>query len=503
MTGRARAQQVVVIGVGQLRHNRDRTVDDAREPMDLLLTAAHRCAADAGLDPAVLRELDLLDVVQIVSWNYHDAAAAAAHRLGATNAVTSTSGVGGHQPVARLLDLARRLGDGEGGLALLAGAEAQSSLDALAKAGVANPWPRDPGGMREFPREVGGTERMWDLGLVAPIRVYPLFENRLRAELGQSFAESQDWSARLYSAFSEIATTNDAAWNPTPATPAEIRTVGPDNRMICFPYPLRMNAFAGVDQAAAVLLATAETADALGVPAHRRIAVVAGAEAADSEDVLDRPGFGASPGLDAVLDRALARAGRDVADLDVIDLYSCFPVVPKLAALHLDATDRPVTATGGLSSFGGPHNDYSTHALVATVRALRAASGTGLVYANGEYLTRHAAVVLSSDVTATGAPVVDPVDPAPPGPAAPAYLDGYTGAVTVETYTVEYDRTGEPARAYVVARTPRGERTAARASRADAHTLAMLVDEDVEPVGRGGSVVAVDGRRTFVADRSA
>ena len=54
--------------------------------------------------------------------------------------------------------------------------------------------------------------------------------------------------------------------------------------------------------------------------------------------------------------------------LSVVDLYSCFPIVPKLGSLHLGLDRVELSATGGLSSFGGPHNNYSSHAIVAVTR---------------------------------------------------------------------------------------------------------------------------------------
>ena len=44
---------------------------------------------------------------------------------------------------------------------------------------------------------------------------------------------------------------------------------------------------------------------------------------------------------------------------------SCFPIVPKLASLHLGIPvyggKRPTTLLGGLTSFGGAGNNYSMH----------------------------------------------------------------------------------------------------------------------------------------------
>jgi acetyl-CoA C-acetyltransferase len=492
----AGGQEVVIIGVGQLRSNRHRSVEDAREPLDLIQDAVGTCLADAGLRPDALGQLDSIDVVQIVSWDYKDAAADLAARLGVQQARCATSAVGGHQPVAVLADIAARLSRGEGRMALLCGGEAQSSVDLLTRQGTDAGWTRNPGGPTEFPREVGGTNRMWDLALVGPIRVYPLWENRLRYELGQSFEAAQAWSGRLYSEFSAVAAANDAAWDPQARPPAEITTVTDNNRMICYPYPLRMNANPKVDQAAAILIATADAADDLGVAPAKRIHVWSAATAADCEDVLERQSYASSPGLNYVLDQCLELAQLQLDAVGELDIYSCFPIVPKLAALHLQTADRPLSLTGGLSSFGGPHNDYSSHALVATTRTLRERGGAGLVYANGEYLTMHAAVVLSTEARPGGPQLASSLEMS----GETAYDDSYAGAVVIETFSVEFGRDGAPVRGCVVGQSSAGTRTAARVAKGDAATLAGLVSADREAIGRPGRIELADGRRQFVLD---
>ncbi|MEU7811344.1 acetyl-CoA acetyltransferase [Pseudonocardia sp. NPDC049154] len=497
MSGAGSGGPVVVIGVGQLRNNRGKDPAQALEPVELIRRAVFAAAADAGLPEGALGEVDALGVVQVVSWNYDDAGAAVAEAVGARRAKTSVSEVGGHQPVAVLTELARSVATGEAELAVVCGGEAQSSVEllgAVKEPEKAEHWSHSPGGPGTFTRATGGTERMWDLGLVGPIRIYPLWENRLRHDLGQGFAESQAWSAEMYSRFSEVAVGNEAAWNTEALTADQIAEVGPKNRMICFPYPLRMNALNRVDQAAAVILAGPAAADRLGVPADKRVYLRAAAVDEDCEDVLERESYGRSPGLERSLDAVLGSAGTTAEALDVVDLYSCFPIVPKLGALHLGlGRDRELSATGGLTSFGGAHNNYSAHALVAVVRRLREGGGSGLVYANGEYLTKHAAVVLDREPVPEFRWSTATTDEH--GPV--AVDDTLTGPLEIETFTVEFDREGNPARGYVIGRSPAGTRTGVRVSKSDQATLNALVDPESDPIGRTGRVVAEGERRLF------
>lgn len=475
----------VVVAVHDLRNNTERSVEAAAEPAEL---AARAVRGALGTLPASAAGLvDALSVVSVVSWAYDDLPAEIAARAGITPRISEHTDVGGNRPVELLDRAAARVTRGQTTCEVICGAEAARSVQVLAKAGVTPPWTMSPGGRARLGKAKAGTERMWRHGVVGPPRVYPLYENRLRHDLGQSFAEAHRWSAEMYADFSVVAAGNPAAWDHGRVRSAEeIAEIGPANRMISWPYPLLMNAMPAVDQAAAVVVMTATKARELGIDEAGLVHVWGGAGSADSTDVLDRTSYGRAPALEAVLDTVLDRAGLTPDDIDAWDLYSCFPVVPKIAALHLGlGREVRLTQTGGLTAFGGPANNYSMHAIAATTRAMRRGASFGLVYGNGEYLTKHHAVVLSAQPHPDGYCGVDgPVTPYPA--TAPTFADVGSGPVTVETYTVEFDREGSPEVGTVIVRDVDGRRLAATSR--DAATLAWLTDPDVEPIGRRGRV---------------
>ncbi|MGQ0577128.1 MAG: acetyl-CoA acetyltransferase, partial [Pseudonocardia sp.] len=384
-------QLPVLVGVGQVRGNRERTVDGAREPLDLLADAVGAAVTDTKAGDDLVAAVDSVAVVKVVSWAYDDMAAQLAGRVGARPGDVVNTTLSGHWP-AQLLDrAAARIACGESRVALLAGGEAMASLTALGRAGrdpVEHGWSGAPGGPPAFDPEDLGTPAMQAAGMVAPTRVYALFESALRHATGRSPEASAAESAQLYAAFSRVAAGNDAAWDPRERTVAEIGTVGPGNRMVCEPYPLAVNANPMVDQAAAVLVTSLAAARAHGVPEDRIVHVWGGAGARDAADFLDRPSLAASPALADALDRCLAVGGVPPDELDVIDVYSCFPVVPKLVARHLGVPLAALAGvTGGHNAFGGPLASYTLHGIVAASRALRAGARHALVHANGGYLT--------------------------------------------------------------------------------------------------------------------
>ena len=158
--------------------------------------------------------------------------------------------------------------------------------------------------------------------------------------------------------------------------------------------------------------------------------------------------------------------------------------------------DVEPTVTGGLTFFGAPLSNYMTHAAAAMVRRLRTERGKGLVYGQGEFVTKHHALVLSSSHPD------NPIDPnysvqaqadARRGPS-PVVVEPAPGPATVETFTILYERDGSVLHGVVMLRTDAGERTLCRVPADDIETLAVLTNPSVYPIGRRGLIArAEDG----------
>ena len=332
-------------------------------------------------------------------------------------------------------------------------------------------------------------------GLVLPTAIYPLFENAIRARRGWTMAEHRRRLGTLYSRFAAVAAANPHAWFREPRRPEEITDVGPENRMIAFPYPKRMNAIMEVDQAAAVVMTSVGRARELGIDPSRWVYLRGGADAHDHWLVSERVDYARAPAIAAAGRAALAAADVGVGDVALFDLYSCFPSAVQIGRDMLGIPEddpRPLTVTGGLAYFGGPGNDYSMHAIASMCDRLRDAPGTvGLVTALGWYLTKHAIGVYATSppsrpwMAVDGAAVQRTVD-AEPGP---ALVESPNGTAVIETYTVLYDREGGPVRGVVIGRLDDGRRFLANTP-ADRVLLDGLVRE--EAIGRRGRV-ASDG----------
>jgi acetyl-CoA C-acetyltransferase len=190
--------------------------------------------------------------------------------------------------------------------------------------------------------------------------------------------------------------------------------------------------------------------------------------------------------------------------INYIDFYSCFPAAVQMAChmLNLDVKDpRGFTVCGGLPYAGGPASAYTLHSMASMVVKLQGkTSQQGLVTGNGWFLTKHAATVLSTDPHSTGK-LTNNLMPDLPSRNMPTDAsvvnEQATGDATVETYTVEYGRDGEPERGIVLGRTADGERFL---SNTTSNTDFLKEFVTTEQVGTTGKVAFVEGKSTFTPD---
>jgi len=484
------AHTPVIVGVGEII---DRPDDPSAglEPLALMAAALRRAEQDAGA--SLLARLDSLDLVNQVTWPYADMPAQLADRIGATPARAVYGPVGGESPIRFLHEAARRIARGESQIAAVCGAEAQNTLDKARRAKLTLPWTPKP---ERYDPPLRGADFVHaaalNLGAFMPVTIYPFYENATLAQWGQTPAQAQAESGALGAAFSQVAAANPFAWLGKPHTAAEIATPSAANRLIAWPYTKLMVANPSVNQGAAVIMTSLAVARAAGIADEKCVFVWGGAAAAEPRDYLQRDVYTGSTAQDAVLRKAQSVAGA--TGFDAVELYSCFPCVPKMAGRTLAlAADMVPTVAGGLTFFGAPLNTYMTHAACAMVRRLRAGGGTGLLYGQGEFVTKHHALVVSAaapgGTAVLEAASVQDVADAARGPV-PVFSTVATGPAALESFTIIYDREGAPSHGVVIGRMTSGERVLARVAGEDDAAIARLTDLAVSPVGAPGRIWA-------------
>jgi len=479
----------VIVGVGQTV-NRPKTMEEIREPADLIEAAGRRAAEDAGAEGA-LADVDMLGVVNILSWSYEDPPARVAERIGAQPGIQWYTGVGACSPQWLLGQAADKIAGGEVKIALICGAESYASRSAARKCGERPPWKREPGTLDLVGDTRHATTPIEEQhGLIVPSDIYALFENARRHEKGQSLEEHRQEIGGLCAAMSRVASQNPYAWFRQERSAEDFCTISDRNRMIAFPYTKLMCSMIFTDQSSAVLVMSLAEARLRKIPEENYVYPVGFGEASDLWYVTHRKNLYDSPCAKAAVDMALAQAGTPLGEVDFLDLYSCFPCVPRIVrdALKIEPTDpRSLTVTGGMSSFGGPGNNYSLHAVCRMAEILREQPGkTGLVQSVSWFLSKHAVGVYRCGPSPEAWKKVDK------GPflrklealEAPEIDEAPEGEGTVETYTVGYQG-GVPGYGFVIGRTPGGARFLARVED-DPDTLAVMTTEEV--IGRKGKV---------------
>lgn len=489
------ADTPVIIGVAQQTW---RERDAARSPVDGLAVVAREALEDTGVSGAV--DIDALATVPFVMSQVagleagapRGAAAALARRLGCRAALYGAD-VGGNLPQSMVNHFAAAVADGRHRVVLIAGAEMLNSFLGGLKRGEGMPdWST---GIDEEPPQIVTTPEMSSPseqahGIWEPAAAYPIFESAWRHASGLGVDAHRRHLGQLISRMSAVSAANPHAWRQEPLTAEQAVSTDHGNRLICYPYTRCMNAIISVDMAAALVLTTLATARELGVPEEKLIYLRGAADAHDSWYLSEREYLHRSPALEAAAAAALGQSGISLDDMQLFDIYSCFPSAVQIAcdAIGLSSDDpRGVTLTGGLTLFGGPGNNYSLHAIATMVEQLRArGAASGLISANGGYLTKHAVGVYSTERPEGGwsPPDCEALQATLDAADRPVLVAQGEGEMTVDGYTVRFEG-AEPAIGIVLGRLADGSRCLAH-TEAKAEVFEQLMAEDA--VGLKGRV---------------
>jgi acetyl-CoA C-acetyltransferase len=491
----------VIVGVGEIT-DKPANPADGLEPLALMAEALKRAEQDAG--SKLVAEIDSIDLVNLVSWRYEDPARQLCERIGIKPKRAVYGPVGGEGPIRYLHEAALRIQRGESVVGAVCGAEAQSTVNKAEKAGVKLPWtPFAEHGVQSVRSASWQHPMAIALGVFQPITVYPFYDAATAAHWGQTPRQALAESSALWSTFSGVAAKNPNSWLKKSFPAEAIMTPTADNRLIAWPYNKLMVANPMVNQGAALIVTSLAKARAAGVPESKLVYFLGGAYAEEPRDYLQRDQYVESYAQNAVLNTVIDFAGGDGRKFDAIELYSCFPCVPKMARRTLGfGADVQPTVTGGLTFFGAPLNSYMTHAACAMVRRVRDGAKLGLLYGQGGFVTKHHALVLTPTAPAQAlaeSTSVQGIADKHRGKA-PKFNAEASGTGKVESFTVIYDRDGAARHGVVILRTKDNERTLARVPASDKATLARLLDLDKTPIGTTGPISkAADGMQEWKA----
>lgn len=489
------ASTPVIVGVGQFTERLNATDYKGLSAPDIAAEAARRALDDAlsfdrlhGVVDAIATTRTFEDSTPRRAQPFGKSdnfPHSVALRLGIHPKVAVWEKAGGNSPQELVSEFCARLASGEVQMALLTGGENISTARSLQAKGQSANWSESVAGAVEN-RGMGMNGLVFRYNarhrLLGPLPSYGLIETARRSRLGQTREQYLQDMGRLFAPFTQVAAANPYSSSDVNAMGVEeIVTVGERNRMIAEPYPQRLVARDQVNQGAAVLLTTVGMARELGIPEDKWV-YLHGHAAVVEREIMQREDLGSYPAAVLATREAMRQAGVTTDQLACFDFYSCFPVAVSAVALDglgLQADDpRGLTVTGGLPYFGGPGNNYSTHAICTLVERLRSQAGSyGLIGANGGYLSKYAVGIYSTRpapfVPADNQRLQAEIDAWP----APVRAERPDGWASIESYTVIYVK-GVPDHAVVAARTERGERFLASTQDGDAQTVAEAAEGD-------------------------
>lgn len=390
----------VVVGAAEVVHR----AGDAFEmcsATDLLIetvaAALDRSGVSAALGPRVGEIL-----VPHGTWSETDPGRAIAAAIGAPGArtVRSELGVLQHSLLARAIS---GVAEGRIEVGVVAGGENRWSGVVAGKSGSSVPSPPDLA-MGEPDEVITPTEMVIsaieiERNLTTAAHQYAIIESALRHRLGRSIDEHQASLGSLWSRFAAVAAQAPAAWNTDGMDAGAIATVSESNRVIAAPYTKWLISQWNVDQAAALVVTSVGVARELGIAESRWVFPLVTAMSNLVVPMPERADIDAWPAARIAGAAAFEAAGLRAEQVDVVDLYSCFPSAVEVQAAELGFDlDRQLTLTGGMTFGGGPYNNYSLQGAAAMITELsgRSEPTTGLTSAVSGLLTKPSVTLWSN-----------------------------------------------------------------------------------------------------------
>lgn len=461
----------VLVGIG-LATRREEDYTQALEPMDLMLEAVAAAGADTT-SAAVLQGLQYIAVPR-GRWNYSNPAGEIARRFNAREAVTVLTTPGVLQQTL-IGEACARIAKGLAHTTLVTGADAGYRIlkAQMAKERAFERVQADEPDIYMQPNNELRHEVEKRAGMQMPVGLYAILDSAYRAKQGWSIDEHRDRLAALWSNFSGIAERNPHAWQKKAVPAAAIREASERNPMQAFPYTRHHCSSWNVDQASALLFCSAAHAKELGIPRSKWVFPLASTESNHMVAVSARADLAACPGASITGRAALEAGGLTAEQVDLVDLYSCFPLAVETYAAELGLPlSRDLTLTGGMAFAGGPYNNYFLQSTCRAAELLRAGKGrNALLSCVSGIVTKQAFALWSidrptrpfvhADLTAQVAREMEVRE----------VLEDFSGDATVAGYTVLYGR-GQAPKAVLLVDTPDAMR--AMATTKDAALIASM-----------------------------
>ena len=319
--------------------------------VDLMTEAVRAAAADAGA-PGLLTSVECVMVPQ-GSWSLTDPARTVARRIGSPGARTVLCQVGVSQQEVINHALAA-VAAGQFHTVVVVGGEARAWVRS---GGVEDDEERRPPDelLTRPPDIVAPIERAAGI-VLPPVLQYALIENALGAAEHLSADEQRDADRRAVGALQRGGRPQPrSCLSRAPRGPRRSPRPAPGNRPLAYPYNRWHASQWTVDQSSALLICSAEQAQAAGVPPERWLFPHVALHCSEAVTLTARRRLSAWPAMSVLGRTAEHHIGRPLRELRLAEVYSCFPAAVRVQqrALGLDPAGTP-TLTGGMTLRGRP-----------------------------------------------------------------------------------------------------------------------------------------------------
>ncbi len=385
----------VVIGLGITQQK------GSYAELDEALFLMEKVAMQAINDCGNSKIKDFIDVIDIPKgfWRYRDPGKWIAEKNNFSNAKTSVNKIGVLQQYL-INNTCNKIIKGEIRAGLILGGESRAKMIAALKEGIEYKemeLSTNPDQYVKAKDDLYGEGEAEALGLMA-VGYYAVMESAMRKSKNLTLKEHEDYLGSMYADFSEIASKNQYAASDKSISKDQIMLANSDNKPMAYPYNKYHCTSWNVSQASAILICEEGLADQLNISKQKRIYPMASSETNHMIALIQRPSLISSAGLKLASEKINEVVDKHSINLNLIDLYSCFPVAVQQFenVLNLN-TKTSRTITGAMPFAGGPLNNYMLHATVQALLKLRSQSGHSLITGVSGMMTKQSFCLWSSE----------------------------------------------------------------------------------------------------------
>ena len=292
-----------------------------------------------------------------------------------------------------------------------------------------------------------------DMGLVRASDQYALLENSYANAHKLNPEQHQHLINNEWEQMAKIAETNPAAWVPKAQIFLENNGWG---RSIATPYKLHHVTQWNVNQAAAIIITTADVAQSFTGTSDTCVYPDVLIESNAVIPVLERKHLHQCIGLEEIDSEFFRLTKRRPSESQFHELYSCFPIAIRLQQEAYGLSNKPVSLTGGMTFAGGPFNNFTLQGLSQLTKQVRITDTTGIITSISGMLTKQGLISLSSQEPPSEIHISDITDTTRSKTETVEIQPNVTGEVEIISSTVSFNAGN--AKAYVLVENRNGQR---------------------------------------------